>query len=129
MTKRKFEKNNLKNAGILSFAVNKEKRVNNILKKLVASNSISRETRRFIKPVRTGLGIIYGLGKVHKDIINNCPSDKWLIFSAINIPTYKLTKFLVIFLKSLTSNEYIGKDSLAFTKEIVEQNSDFSWET
>ena len=74
--KHKFEKNNLKNAGILSFAVNKEKRVNNIFKKFVASNSISGETRRFIKPVRTGLVIIYGIGKVHKDIINNFPCNK-----------------------------------------------------
>ena len=38
---REFEKINLKNDGILNFAVNQEKRVNNILKKLVVSNSIS----------------------------------------------------------------------------------------
>ena len=36
---------------ILSFAINQEKRVGNILKKLVASNSISKETRRYLKPV------------------------------------------------------------------------------
>ena len=37
---RKFEKINLKNDGILNFDINQEKRVENILKKLVASNSI-----------------------------------------------------------------------------------------
>ena len=36
--KQKFEKINLKNDGILSFAVNQEKRVENVKKKLVASN-------------------------------------------------------------------------------------------
>ena len=42
---REFEKINLKNDGILNFAVNQEKRVDNILKKLVVTNSISEETR------------------------------------------------------------------------------------
>ena len=42
--KRKFGKINLKNDGILNFAINQEKLVDNILKNLVASNSISEET-------------------------------------------------------------------------------------
>ena len=36
---------------ILNFAVNQEKRVDNILQKLVATNSISEETRKSLKPV------------------------------------------------------------------------------
>ena len=47
----------LKNDEILSFAVNQEKIVGNILKKLLKSNSISEETRRSLKPVGTRLGI------------------------------------------------------------------------
>ena len=50
---RKFEKIHLKNDGILNFAINQEKRVDNILKKLVTSKSISEETRRSLKPVQT----------------------------------------------------------------------------
>ena len=53
----KFEKINLKNDGILNFAINQEKRVDNILKKLVASNSIPEETRRSLKPVGTRPGM------------------------------------------------------------------------
>ena len=45
--------------------------------------------------------------------------------SAINTPTYKLAKFLVPILKSLTSNECTIKDSFAFAAEIVEQDSEF----
>ena len=67
---------------------------------------------------------MYGLCKVHKDIIDNCPPFR-PIFSAINTPTYKLAKFLVPILKSLTSNEYTVKDSFAFVEEIVEQDSEF----
>ena len=61
----KFEKINLKNDGIWNF-VNQEKRVDNIFKNLAASNSISEETRRSLKPVT------YGLCKILKDIMNNC---------------------------------------------------------
>ena len=67
---------------------------------------------------------MYGICKVHKDIIDNCPPF-WPNLSAINTPTYKLAKFLVPILKSLTSNEYTIKDSFAFAAEIVEQDSEF----
>ena len=66
---------------------------------------------------------MYGLCKVHKDIIDNCPPFG-PILSAITTPTYKLVKFLVPVLKSLTSNEYMVKDSFAFAEEIVEHDSE-----
>ena len=66
---------------------------------------------------------MYGLCKVHKDIIYNCPPCRPILL-AINTPTYKLAKFLVPILKSLTSNDYTVKDSFAFAKEIVEQDSE-----
>ena len=68
MTQQYLKKSDLQNNGILNFAVNQEKRVDNTLKKLVASNSISEETRRSLKPVGTGPGIMYGLCKVLKKI-------------------------------------------------------------
>ena len=108
----------------MNFAINQEKCVDNILKKLVASSSISEETRISLKPVGTRPGIMYGLCKIHKDIIDNCPPFR-LILSAIYAPTYKLSKFLVPILKSLTSNEYIVKDWFAFAEEIVEQDSEY----
>ena len=43
------------------------------LKNLLASNNISEETRRSLKPVGTRPGIMYRLCKVPKDIIDNCP--------------------------------------------------------
>ena len=96
---RKFEKINLQNDGILNFAVNQEKSVDNIFKKLVATNNISEETRKSLKPVGTRPGIMYGLCKVHKNIIDNFPPFR-PIFSTINTPTYKVAKFLVPILKS-----------------------------
>ena len=64
---------------------------------------------------------MYGLWKVHKDIDNSPPFRP--IFLAIDTPTYKLAKFIVPTLKSLTCNEYTVKDSFAFAEEIVEQDS------
>ena len=61
---------------------------------------------------------MYGLCKVHKNIIDNCPPFR-PILSAINTPTYKLAKFLVPILKSLTSNEYRVKDSLTFVRILL----------
>ena len=106
---------------IHNFAVKQEKRVDNIFKKLVAINSISEEIRESFKSVGTRPGIRYGLCKVHKDIIDNYPPFR-SILAAINTPIYKLAKFLVPNLKSLTSNEYTVKDSLAFAEKIVEQD-------
>ena len=76
---RKFEKIDLKNDGIVSFAVSQEKRVDNILKKLVASNSVSEESRRSLKPFGTRPGIMYELCKVHKDITDNCPPFSYFV--------------------------------------------------
>ena len=40
-------------------------------KTLAASDSVSEETRRSLKPVGTRPGTIYGLCIVHKDIVDN----------------------------------------------------------
>ena len=67
---------------------------------------------------------MYGLCKVQKDTIDNCPLFR-PILSAINTPTYKLATFLTPVLKSLACNEYTVKNSFAFAEEIVEQDSEF----
>ena len=65
---------------------------------------------------------MYALCKVQKDIIDNCSPFR-PILSTINTPTYKLAKFLVPTLKSLSSNESTVKNLLAFAEEILEQDS------
>ena len=122
MTHLKLKKINLKKWNFV-FAVNQQKHVDNIFKKIFVSNSISEETRRSLKPIWTRPGIMCGLCKVHKDIFNNCLLFR-PVLSAINTPSYKLAKFLVPISKSLTSNEYTVNDSFAFAEEIVEQDSE-----
>ena len=113
---RKFNKFSIKSDWILDFVANQEKYVDNILKKLVVSNSIYEKTRKSLKPVGTRPARTYGLCKVHKDIIHNFLTF-WPFVLAINTPSKSL--------RSLISNEYMVKDSFGFTEKIVEQDSKF----
>ena len=70
---RKFEKVTLKNDSFLNFVVNQDKHIDTIFKNLVDSNSMSKEMRKFVKPVGTRPGIMYGTCKVHKQQIDGCP--------------------------------------------------------
>ena len=51
---RRFEKINLENDEFFSFPVNQEKRVDSILKDIIASNGIFEETRRFLNQLKLG---------------------------------------------------------------------------
>ena len=117
----KFEKVSIKK-GILNFSINYEKNINNYLKTLEKSGSLSTELYKKIKAVGSRPGILYGLCKVHKTINEVCPSFR-PILSAIGTPSYKLAKFLVPKLSSVTFNEFTVKDSFAFAEEIVHQDS------
>ena len=89
---------------------------------------------RFLRTVKTKLGdnvynwlfasgstpgILYGLPKVHKE---GCPIRP--ILSAIGTFNYNLAKFFVPILAPLTSNKFTIKNSIDFTKEIL--NTKFS---
>ena len=117
----KFEKVSIKK-GILNFSINHEKNINNYLKRLEKSGSLSTEQYKKIKAVGSRPGILYGLCKVHKAITEVCPPFR-PILSAIGTPSYKLAKFLVPKLSSVTFNEFTVKDSFAFAEEIVHQDS------
>ena len=72
-----------------------------------------------IYPTGSSPGIIYGSAKLHKPIIDNCPSFR-PILSATETPTYNLAMFLVPILLSLTVNEFTVHDSFSFAKEVVD---------
>ena len=118
---RKFEKVTLKNDAFLNFVVNQKKRIDTIFKNLVDSNSMSKEMRKFVKPVGTRPGIMYGNCKVHKQQVDSCLPFRPML-SALQTPTYNLDKFLVPILNPLTKNEYIVRDSFQFAEEICEQD-------
>ena len=74
----------------------------------------------FVLLVHT-LVFLYVLGKVHKQLVNNCPPFM-PILSAIDTPNYNIAKFLVPILKPLTTYAYTLKDTFEFSRDILNQN-------
>ena len=87
----KFEKVKIKK-GILNFSINHERRINDYLKSLEKSGSLTTDQCKKIKAIGSRPEILYGLCKVHKAIIDVCPPFR-PILSAIGTPSYKLAKF------------------------------------
>ena len=94
-------------------------RINEILKSLKSSDSLSDKQYKNFKAVGSRDGVIYGICKVHKAIVDVCPPFR-PILPATGTPTFEIAKFLVPILSCLTIN-----DSFSFAKEIVEQDSTF----
>ena len=92
------------------------------MKRLEKSGTLSTEQYKKIKAVGSRPGILYGLCKVHKAITDICPPFRPTL-SAVRTPSYKLAKFLVPKLSSITFNEFTVKDSFSFAEEIVHQDS------
>ena len=83
--------------------------------KNIILGSMFTEQYKRIKAVERRPGILYGLWKIHKVIADVCQSFR-SIFSANGTPNYKLAKFLVPKLSSITFNEFTVKDSFNFTE-------------
>ena len=81
--------------------------------------------RKFLKPVGTRPGIMYGNCKVHKQQVDGCPPFQPILL-ALQTPTYNLAKFLIPLLNPLTCNKYTVKDSFQFAEEICEQGPTLS---
>ena len=108
----------------LNFIVNIEKHIADLLKDLKNSEVIFETVYKSLKPRGSSFGILYGLCKVHKQLVDKCPPFR-PIMSAIKTPTYKLAKILVPFLEPITTNMYTMKDSFQFSQEIADQDQEF----
>ena len=83
------------------------------LKRLEKSGSLSTSQYKKIKAVRSWPGILYGLCKLHKAFTDICPPFRPII-SAFGTPSYKLAKFLVSKLSSITFKEFTVKYFFCF---------------
>ena len=80
-----------------------ESSIKNFLDNLLNNNYLSKEDYKFLKPVGSKPGIMYGLCKVHKynSSTNDIPPFR-PILSAIGTAMYNLAKFFVPILKEFT---------------------------
>ena len=85
-------------------------------------SSVTADLYKRLYPQGSQPGIIYGLSKIHKLLVNSFPTLR-PILSAINTGTYKWAKVFVLLLKPFTSNNYTVKDSFDFAKDITQQSS------
>ena len=112
----------------LSHILNSEKRVRQALYKYCEKNKkhvkyvFTEQQYWSIAPTGTRPGILYGLPKIHKALVNNLPKFRPII-SMIATPTHKLSQFLVPIIEPITTNEYTVKDSFSFAKEVVDFDS------
>ena len=117
----KFKKLNVKPGKELNSLLQHEDKLVNFLKRV--KKSLGEEVYKRLYPQGSKPGVLYGLSKIHKPLVNNIP--KLIpILSALNTGTYRWAKVFVPWLQDLTSNEYTLKDSFEFAKMICEQNSD-----
>ena len=88
---------------------------------LLAQNYLSKNYYDFLKPSGSNPGVLYGLCKVHKEVVGDSPPFR-PILSSIGTSSYNIAKFFVPILKDYTVNEYTVKDSFAFAKDISLQD-------
>ena len=91
-------------------------------KNLLDNDKTSKNECDNIFPKGSRPGMLFGNPKIYKPVVNNLPKFR-PILSAINIPGYKIAKFLILILQPLTHNEFTIKDSFSFAKEITMYNS------
>ena len=118
----KFRTLRMSNGSDYNYIINQEIRISNVLRKLKNNGSMTESTYQRLNPTGSQPSVLYGLAKVHKPTVNNIPKLR-PILSAINSPTYKLSKYLNSLLKPFTTNEHTVKDSFAFAAEIQTQQT------
>ena len=81
-----------------------------VLKDLQNKENITEVDCKHLYPCGSRPGILYGMAKVYKPVINRCPS-LLPILSATNTLSYKPARLLVPLLTPLTSNDFTMKDA------------------
>ena len=119
----KFNKLNINEDKVIQKLIETEEKIRKIIKPLNEKGVISDYVRAKLIPSGSQPGRLYGLCKVHKDSVDGCKPFR-PILSAINTPTYEISKFLIPLLEPLTKNNYVTKDSFTFAGDIKNQNKD-----
>ena len=112
----KFEKLENDENRQFNFLIDNEKR-KDFIKPLYQKECLTKKEYDNIKPTGSRSKIFHDRAKVHKPIIDNCPSFR-PILSAANKPTYNLAKFLVHILSPLTVNEFTAHNIFSSAEEV-----------
>ena len=108
----------------LNFIIGIEEKLSNLLKKSKVSETISEIDYKKLKPRGSSFGVLYGLCKTHKNVLDKCRPFR-NILSPIKTLSYNLAKIVSSLIEPITKNNFIVKNSFEFSKEICEQNSEY----
>ena len=97
----RFKKIQIDGSKVLNHLIHMENEIVEFLKKLKEKQEISDKVYNELCPAALKPGILYGLCKIYKSIVEGVPPFR-PILSAIGIPTYKLAKLFVPLLEPLT---------------------------
>ena len=117
----KFKKLDISPGKDYNFVINQELRISKTLKEMRNRGAMTDHLYNRLNPTGTQPSVMYGLGKIHKPLIDSIPKFR-PILSAINTPTYKLSQYINQLLKPFTTNEFTARDSFAFAKDIRSQD-------
>ena len=101
---KKFAKSSLVDDKHLNFIIGIEKKITDLLKELKGSEAISETDYKKLKPRGFSFGVLYGLCKTHKKVLDKCLPLR-PILSAIKTPSYNLDKFLVPLIEPITKKK------------------------
>ena len=113
----KFQKLSIDGTKDYNFIINQEDRIKKVLLKLKKEGIFDDKEYARLSPCGSKPSVLYGLSKVHKTVVDNKPKQR-PILSAINTPTYNLSKFLVKVLEPYTKNSLTARDSFSFASEV-----------
>ena len=117
----KFEKVKVKDGKEYNFMVKETKEVDSLLNELLVKHSISMEQREKLSPDGPNPARLYGLPKIHKQLVDGLPKYRPII-SQIGSSTYKIAKFLLPFIEPHTKNEYTVRDTFHFVSMLDEKD-------
>ena len=118
----KFKKISIDDSKVLNHLIHMENKIAQLLKRLKEKQEISDKVYNELHPASSKPGILYGLCKIHKSIVDGVPPFR-PILSAIGTPTHKLAKIFVLLLEPVTYNQYTIKDSFSFCEELKHLNT------
>ena len=102
---KKFVKSSLVDNKYLNFIIGIEKTLTDLLKELKVSETISKIDYRRLKPRGFSFGVLCGLCKTHKKVVDKCSPFR-PILSAIKTRSYHLAKFLLPLMEPITKNNF-----------------------
>ena len=118
----KFKNIQIDGREVLNHLIHMENEIPELLKKLQVKQEISDKVYNELYPAGSRPGILYGLCKILKSIVDGAPPS-CPVLSAIGIPIYKLAKVFLPLLEPLTYNQYTIKDSFSFWEELKHFNT------